>query len=338
MYFVNVKLALPGILVALSLIAVFGGSVRGRDLVLGVLFWDRFVVVTRSVTQQIRVNDYVTAAEAVGASRLRIILGEILPNVLNHIIVIASLEMAVAILVEAALSFLGLGIRPPTPSWGLMISEGRNFMFFQPYLVAIPGIAILVLVIAHQHAGRRHPRHHRAGRPELTRRPQPRVALEVEGLSRRDRRARRDAARRQRRRSPCRARRDACASSARCGCGKTMTALGIMGLLPRRARHAGATGSMLEGRDLAGHAAATSARRLRGDRMAMIFQDPMTSLNPVYTIGNQMEEIYVRHGKGGRKEARERAEYLLQQSRHQPRRRAGSTNIRISSRAACASA
>jgi len=148
MYFVNVKLSMPGVLIALSLISVFGGSVAVVVTVLGVLFWDRFVVVTRSVTQQIRVADYVTAAEAVGASRLRIILGEILPNVLNHIIVIASLEMASAILVEAALSFLGLGIRPPTPSWGLMISEGRNFMFFQPYLVAIPGVAIFVLVIA----------------------------------------------------------------------------------------------------------------------------------------------------------------------------------------------
>jgi peptide/nickel transport system permease protein len=148
MYLVNVKLALPGILVALSLIEVFGGSVFSLTLILGVLFWDRFVVVTRSVTQQTRVADYVTAAEAVGASRLRIILGEVLPNILNHIIVIASLEMGVAILVEAALSFLGLGIRPPTPSWGLMVSEGRNFMFFQPYLVAVPGVAIFVLVIA----------------------------------------------------------------------------------------------------------------------------------------------------------------------------------------------
>ena len=148
MYFVNVKLSLPGILVALSLISVFGGAVWVVVTVLGFLFWDRFVVVTRSVTQQVRTADYVAAAEAVGASHWRIILGEILPNVMNHIIVIASLEMAVAILVEAALSFLGLGIRPPTPSWGLMISEGRNFMFFQPYLVAIPGIAIFVLVIA----------------------------------------------------------------------------------------------------------------------------------------------------------------------------------------------
>jgi len=148
MYLVNVKLALPGVLIALSLIEVFGGSVTSVTLVLGFLFWDRFVVVTRSVTQQTRIADYVTAAEAVGASRLRIILGEVLPNVANHIIVIASLEMGVAILVEAALSFLGLGIRPPTPSWGLMVSEGRNFMFFQPYLVTVPGIAIFVLVIA----------------------------------------------------------------------------------------------------------------------------------------------------------------------------------------------
>jgi peptide/nickel transport system permease protein len=148
MYLVNVKLALPGVLVALSLISVIGGSVWVVVLVLGLLFWDRYVVVTRAVTQQIRTADYVTAAEAVGASRFRIIVGEILPNVLNHIIVIASLEMAVAILVEAALSFLGLGIRPPTPSWGLMVSEGRNFMFFQPYLVAIPGAAIFLLVIS----------------------------------------------------------------------------------------------------------------------------------------------------------------------------------------------
>jgi peptide/nickel transport system permease protein len=148
MYLVNVKLALPGVLVALSLISVLGGSVLVVTLILGFLFWDRFAVVTRSVTQQVRANDYVSAAEAVGASRTRIIVGEILPNVMNHIIVVASLEMAVAILVEAALSFLGLGIPPPTPTWGLMVSEGRNYMFFQPYLIAIPGVAIFVLVIA----------------------------------------------------------------------------------------------------------------------------------------------------------------------------------------------
>jgi peptide/nickel transport system permease protein len=148
MYLINVKLALPPILVALSLVSVFGGSILALILILGFLFWDRYAVVTRSVTQQIRANDYVTAAEAVGASKLRILAGEILPNVMNQIIVIISLEMAVAILVEAALSFLGLGVKPPTPSWGLLVSEGRSYMFFKPFLITIPGLAIFFLVIA----------------------------------------------------------------------------------------------------------------------------------------------------------------------------------------------
>jgi peptide/nickel transport system permease protein len=148
MYLINVKLALPGLLVALSLVSVFGGSIIALILILSFLFWDRYAVVTRSVTQQIRVNDYITAAQALGASHTRIILGEVLPNVMNQIIVIASLEMAVAIIIEAALSFLGLGVQPPTPSWGLLVSEGRSFMFFKPYLIVLPGMAIFLLVIS----------------------------------------------------------------------------------------------------------------------------------------------------------------------------------------------
>ena len=148
MYLINVKLALPGLLVALSLVSVFGGSIIALILILSFLFWDRYAVVTRSVTQQIRVNDYITAAQALGTSHTRIILGEILPNVMNQIIVIASLEMAVAIIIEAALSFLGLGIQPPTPSWGLLVSEGRSFMFFKPHLIVLPGFAIFLLVIS----------------------------------------------------------------------------------------------------------------------------------------------------------------------------------------------
>lgn len=148
MYLVNVKLALPGILIALSLVALFGGSTVAIVLILGFLFWERYAVVVRSATQQLRSSEFVLAAEACGASKLRILAGEILPNIFNHIIVVATLEMAIAILVEAALSFLGLGTQPPTPSWGLMVSEGRSFMFFKPYLIEIPGIAIFLLVIA----------------------------------------------------------------------------------------------------------------------------------------------------------------------------------------------
>jgi peptide/nickel transport system permease protein len=153
MYLINVKLALPGLLIALSLVSIVGGSVTALVLILGFLTWDRYAVVTRAVAQQLRGNDFITAARAVGASQPRVILSELLPNVLNQIIVIASLEIAIVILIEAALSFLGLGIKPPEPSWGLMISEARNFMFFKPHMIAIPGLAIFLLVISINMAG-----------------------------------------------------------------------------------------------------------------------------------------------------------------------------------------
>ena len=148
MYLINTKLALPGLIVTLSLVSIFGGSLLIIVLVLSFLFWDRYAIVCRTATMQIRSQDFVAAAEAVGASKLRIIASEILPNIMNHIIVIMTLEMAIAILIEAVLSFLGLGIPPPTPSWGLMVAEGRSFMFFQPFLVTIPGLAILVLALS----------------------------------------------------------------------------------------------------------------------------------------------------------------------------------------------
>lgn len=147
MFLINVKLAMPGILIALSLVSIFGGSLLVVTLILGFLFWDRFAVVTRTATQQLRGMEFVVAAEVAGASKFRILFIEILPNLTNNIIVVASLEMALAILVEAALSFLGLGIQPPTPSWGLMISEARTLMFTQPHLIMIPGMAIFTLVV-----------------------------------------------------------------------------------------------------------------------------------------------------------------------------------------------
>jgi len=148
MYIVNVKLSLPGVLMALALVALLGSSTVVLTCILGFLFWERYAVVTRSVTQQLRNADFVMAARACGASHLRILARELLPNIANPIVVVATLEMAIIILVEAALSFLGLGTQPPTPSWGLMVSEGRNFMFFKPYLITIPGVAIFLLVMA----------------------------------------------------------------------------------------------------------------------------------------------------------------------------------------------
>jgi peptide/nickel transport system permease protein len=152
-YLINVKLALPIVLVALALASIVGGSITALILILGFLTWDRYAVVVRSVTQQLRGQEFIAAAQSTGASNLRIIAGEVLPNVFNQIIVVASLEIALVILIEAGLSFLGLGVRPPTPSWGLMVSEGRSFMFFKPHLIVIPGLALFLLVVAINLAG-----------------------------------------------------------------------------------------------------------------------------------------------------------------------------------------
>ena len=147
-FLINVRLAMPVVLVALAVVALFGGSLQVVILVLGLLLWDRFAVVMRSSVMQIRDLEYVNAAKAIGCSTFRILLSEIMPNVVNNLIVVMTLEMAHAILLEAALSFLGLGVQPPTPSWGLMISEGKQMMLFQPWLITIPGIALFLLVLA----------------------------------------------------------------------------------------------------------------------------------------------------------------------------------------------
>ena len=147
-FLITVRLAMPVVLVALAVVALIGGSLQVVIFVLGFLIWDRFAVVMRSSTQQIRSVEYVSAAKAAGCSTVRILAAEILPNMLNNLIVVATLEMARAILLEAALSFLGLGVQPPLPSWGLMVSEGKDFMLFSPWIITIPGVALFLLVLS----------------------------------------------------------------------------------------------------------------------------------------------------------------------------------------------
>mgnify|MGYP000395047481 FL=1 len=147
-FLITCRLSLPVILVSLAVVAIVGGSLEMVILVLGLLLWDRYAVVMRSSTQQIRSLDYVAAAQAAGCSTWYILAREILPNVMNQLIVVATLEFAHAVLLEAALSFLGLGVQPPLPSWGLMISEGRNYILFDPWLIAIPGSALFLLLLA----------------------------------------------------------------------------------------------------------------------------------------------------------------------------------------------
>jgi peptide/nickel transport system permease protein len=147
MFVITCRLAIPVILVALCVVSLLGSSLSLVMLTLGLLLWDRFAVVARTATMQVRTLDYIAAARAAGCSRLYILLREVLPNIAHHLVVVATLEMALAILLEAALSFLGLGVPSPLPSWGLMISEAKDYMYFTPWVIMVPGVALFVLVL-----------------------------------------------------------------------------------------------------------------------------------------------------------------------------------------------
>jgi len=147
MFIITCRLAIPLILVALTVVSFVGSSFAVVVLTLGLLLWERFAVVARITTMQVCRLDYIAAARATGCSRTHILLREVLPNIAQHLIVVATLEVALAILLEAALSFLGLGVPSPLPSWGLMISEAKDYMYFSPWLIMIPGTALFVLVL-----------------------------------------------------------------------------------------------------------------------------------------------------------------------------------------------
>ncbi len=146
-FLITTRLSMPIVLIALAVAAIFGSSLQIVIIILGLLLWDRFAVVARSSTIQIRESEYLMAARALGMPNWRIILFELLPNIKDALIVVATLEMAHAILLESALSFLGLGVQPPLPSWGLMIAEGKDYLFFEPWLIMIPGAALFFLVM-----------------------------------------------------------------------------------------------------------------------------------------------------------------------------------------------
>jgi peptide/nickel transport system permease protein len=145
---ISTRLALPSLLVALAVLQVAGSGILVVVLVLGLTLWDRFAVVLRTAVLQIGRLDYVLAARASGASHVRIMARELAPNILGHFLVVFSYEAGQAVLAATALSFLGLGIQPPEPTWGLMMAEGRNWLMVNPWLIAIAGFALMLLVLA----------------------------------------------------------------------------------------------------------------------------------------------------------------------------------------------
>jgi ABC-type dipeptide/oligopeptide/nickel transport system permease subunit len=144
---INVMLTFPFVLLALAVIAVLGPNLVNMIIVLGVAGWPIYARTVRAETLTIREREFVLAGRALGMSHLRLVFRQIVPNLVSVIVVIATLQVAQVIVLESFLSFLGLGIQPPTPAWGNMLGEGRLYMLNSWWIATFPGLAIFLTTL-----------------------------------------------------------------------------------------------------------------------------------------------------------------------------------------------
>jgi peptide/nickel transport system permease protein len=316
----DVVLCFPPLLLALLVVTILGPGATTLIPVLTLVFLPGFVRVAYAGVLSVRSREYVDAMRVLGAGRLRIMLRTILPNISGPILVQYSLATASAVVLESGLSFLGLGVLPPTPSWGLMIAAARSTMTQAPMLLLWPCLALSMTILAMnalcdalRDAADPH------GVPErLPRRllnllapglaPVHGPLLDVRSLT----------VEIETPDGPIQPVRDVSLSVApgqtlaivgESGSGKSLTGLAVMGLLPSVARIA-AGAIWMEGQDVP-RLNEAALRRLRGDRMAMVFQDPLSSLNPVHRAGAQIAEIIHAHHTLSDSAGRERVVALL---------------------------
>jgi peptide/nickel transport system permease protein len=301
----DVILCFPPILLALLVVTLLGPGTGTLILVLSILYLPGFVRVTFAEVLSARAQDYVEAVRALGASGPRIMGRTILPNIAGPVLVQFSLAVAAAVVVESGLSFLGLGVVPPTPSWGLMIRGARATMEQAPTLLLWPCVALTLTILAmnllcdalrdavDKRGAGRLPKPRAIDRvlPGLFP-PAPGALLDVRGLTVEITTPA----------GPIRpvdnvsfavAPGRTLAIVGESGSGKSLAATAIMGLLPREAAVV-AGRAAFDGADLLG-LPEEARRRLRGGAMAMVFQDPMSSLNPVHRVGEQISEAIRAH-------------------------------------------
>ncbi|HWK45460.1 MAG TPA: ABC transporter permease subunit, partial [Stellaceae bacterium] len=302
----DVVLCFPPLLLAMLVVTLLGPGAGTLILVLAVLYVPGFARVAYAGVLSVRAQDFVEAMRALGARRPRIMLRTILPNIAGPLLVQFSLVAASAVVLESGLSFLGLGVVPPTPSWGLMIADARASMAQAPLLLLWPCLALTLTILtlnglcdALRDAIDPHPiprrrrRLHEALVPGLLPAARPTGAeLELRGLTIEiDTPA-----------GPIRPVRDVSlrlesgetlAIVGESGSGKSLTGLALLGLLPPAARVASGTAWLRDAPLL--HQDEATLRRLRGAAIAMIFQDPMSSLNPVQRVGTQITEAIRAH-------------------------------------------
>jgi peptide/nickel transport system ATP-binding protein len=331
----------PPLVLALTVAALLGADVNDAAIAIAIVFVPSFVRLLRGEVIAVREEAFIESARSLGATSKRLLARHVLPNVASPIIIQLALALGFAMLTEAGLSFLGIGEQPPTPSWGGMLQEGFQFINSSPWAVIFPGIAIMLSVLAFnlvadglrdslgrerpsgggligrgRESWRTHLEHRSAAVPaqkedieiESTVPEREPALLSVQGL-------RIEFLTRQKWLPVME---DATFSLARgrtlglvgeSGSGKTVSALAVMGLLPAKVSRV--TGSiMFEQHELTTLSPA-GLRKLRGSEIAMIFQEPMTSLNPAYTVGNQIAEQVRAHSDISRADAKKVAIEML---------------------------
>lgn len=327
-------LAFPPILLALLVIAFTGPGTVTLIVTMAIFYAPEFARIAYGEVRSVKQKEYVEAMRAIGAGPARILRATILPNIAAPLFVQFSLVVAAAIVVESGLSFLGLGIVPPTPSWGLMIRGARSYLELNPMGLVWPCMALVVTIfivnslcdavrdvfdprtnkVKGLSFGRRRERGSENTPPSL---PEG-VQLKVSGL--RTEFATPDGAVAAVKDVSFKVGRgETVAIVGESGSGKSVTSLSIMGLLP--AKNAAVTAGQIE---LASKARGVlelaqidpeTARSLNGSDVAMIFQEPMTSLNPVYRIGEQVAEAILAHDSCTKEQARKRALDMLRKVR-----------------------
>lgn len=152
-YLTNAFLALPGILLAVAFVAFLGPGLFNLILALSISGWVGYARLVRAQVMAVKEREFVQAARSLGASNVRLLLRHILPNIVQPLIVQAAVGMAAAVLAEATLSFLGLGVQPPTATWGAMLNDARSHLFESPHLVVFPALAVMLCVLSFNFIG-----------------------------------------------------------------------------------------------------------------------------------------------------------------------------------------
>jgi peptide/nickel transport system permease protein len=153
MRFADIQLSIPQLLLAIAMVAVLGPDIINLILVLIITGWPQIARLVRAEVLIVRENEFILASKVLGASDSRIIFSQILPNIVTSLLIVASQRIGFMILIEAALSFLGLGVQPPIPSWGVMIADGRQFLMTAIWIIMSPGVALMLTVLAFNFIG-----------------------------------------------------------------------------------------------------------------------------------------------------------------------------------------